>query len=426
MACHQAQPQLPGYGPCDSYFVESHDDDDGVFAAAAAERERHRHLSKLRQKTMAQDLSRMTGEEYQEDVLDHMEHMEGETMPDIHSIEIQTEIQWFMRPYLLDFLLEAHHAFQLLPETLHLAVNLLDRYCSRRVVYKRHYQLVGCAALLIAAKYGDRKERVPTIRELKSMCCSLYDDDMFTQMEWHVLQTLGWVIGHPTVTGFTQLALTEVALDPELEHMTWYISEIALYHKEFIPVRPSVMAKSSIALARCVLGRSAPRFCDWSSRYDPQVVLNLSGFLTQPSPALTRKYSAPHLSSVSSTVDLFLQRQAMLAHQAAMAPANDAAWMDHHHNAASHNLQYLTPSTPQKGGYPVAPGCFGIITPPITPDKDLRANHVYDPVLNTHFPLPGLHTSTPPPSVDQQQQQQQQQRVDPVHLRYMPQPHFGV
>jgi hypothetical protein len=35
-------------------------------------------------------------------------------MPDIHSIEIQTEIQWFMRPYLLDFLLEAHHAFQLL------------------------------------------------------------------------------------------------------------------------------------------------------------------------------------------------------------------------------------------------------------------------------------------------------------------------
>lgn len=135
-------------------------------------------------------------------------------MPDIHSIEIQTEIQWFMRPYLLDFLLEAHHAFQLLPETLHLAVNLLDRYCSRRVVYKRHYQLVGCASLLIAAKYGDRKERVPTIKELKSMCCSLYDDDMFTQMEWHVLQTLNWMIGHPTVTSFQQLATSEMSCDP--------------------------------------------------------------------------------------------------------------------------------------------------------------------------------------------------------------------
>ena len=104
-----------------------------------------------------------------------------------------------MRPYLLDFLIEAHSAFQLLPESLFLTVNLLDRYCSKRVVYKRHYQLVGCAALLIAAKYGDKKDKVPTIKELKSMCCSLYDDDMFLQMEWHVLSTLGWAIGHPTV-----------------------------------------------------------------------------------------------------------------------------------------------------------------------------------------------------------------------------------
>jgi hypothetical protein len=69
-----------------------------------------------------------------------------------------------MRPYLLDFLIEAHQYFQLLPETLFLTINLLDRYCSRRVVYKRHYQLVGCASLPIAAKYGDRKDRVPTTR----------------------------------------------------------------------------------------------------------------------------------------------------------------------------------------------------------------------------------------------------------------------
>ena len=110
-----------------------------------------------------------------------------------------------MRPYLLDFLVEAHAAFQLLPETLFLAVNLLDRYCSRRVVYKRHYQLVGCAALLISAKYGDKKDRVPTVRELKSMCCALYDDEMFTQMEWHVLQTLNWAVGHTTVDAFLQM-----------------------------------------------------------------------------------------------------------------------------------------------------------------------------------------------------------------------------
>lgn len=316
-------------------------------------------------------------------------------MPDIQSIEIQTEIQWFMRPYLLDFLLEAHHAFQLLPETLHLAVNLLDRYCSRRVVYKRHYQLVGCASLLIAAKYGDRKERVPTIRELKSMCCSLYDDDMFTQMEWHVLQTLNWVIGHATVTSFLQMAFSGVAFDPELEHMTWYIMELALYHKEFIPVLPSVMARSSLALARCILNRPQPHFSDWAAQYDPQVVLNLSNHLAQPSQALLRKYASTHLSSVSSTMDLFLARQAALASRVVQTPTNELPKMEIQQHTPPESA-YLTPQTPQKAGFHTVP--TGILTPPITPDKDFcdPAGYRANQGLIQRVSLPCA--PTPPPS----------------------------
>lgn len=323
-------------------------------------------------------------------------------MPDIHSIEIQTEIQWFMRPYLLDFLLEAHHAFQLLPETLHLAVNLLDRYCSRRVVYKRHYQLVGCAALLIAAKYGDRKERVPTIRELKSMCCSLYDDDMFTQMEWHVLQTLNWMIGHPTVTSFQQLATSEVPCDPELEHMSWYLTEMALYHKEFISIRPSVMARSALALARCILGRQQPRYSEWAARYDPQVVLNLSNHLTLPSAALKRKYGSPHLSSVATTIEQFLQRQALLAQQA----AQQAATPEIHVSQASSpvNPHFMGPQTPQKACY-MQQVPAGVLTPPITPDKDFNNAESYG-MPQTHMSRMGACTPTPPSGIEQYQQQQ--------------------
>src|SRR5436190_12188898 len=155
-----------------------------------------------------------------------------------------------MRPYLLDFLIEAHTAFQLLPATLFLAINLLDRYCSKRVVYKRHYQLVGCASLLIASKYGDRKDRVPMIKELKSMCCSLYDEEMFTQMEWHVLNTLDWTIGHPTVDTWMQLHMKDAKIvdpntgnehfgdDMEVEHMALFLSAIALYHKDFVQCKP--------------------------------------------------------------------------------------------------------------------------------------------------------------------------------------------
>jgi len=303
-----------------------------------------------------------------------------------------------MRPYLLDFLLEAHHAFQLLPETLFLAVNLLDRYCSRRVVYKRHYQLVGCAALLIAAKYGDRKERVPTIRELKSMCCSLYDDDMFTQMEWHVLQTLNWIVGHPTMPSFLQLATNEVIHDPEADHMATYISEIALYHKEFVPVLPSVMARSALALARCILGRPhQDHGLDWAAQYDANVVVDLSNHLSHPSQALFRKYASAHLAGVSTTVETFLQQQALIARQNVQyASMPTLPVMEP--QPASGNI-FLTPQTPQKAGYPGI--VHGVMTPPITPDS---ANGVYD-VSQNLLPRLAACAPTPPPSAEHQQAQ---------------------
>ncbi|KAI9825838.1 MAG: hypothetical protein M1832_000778 [Thelocarpon impressellum] len=358
-----------GYQPCDSYFVES---DGGFLPTQLDARERARHLARERQLVIAEELSTVTSEAYQADVLRHMEHMELNTLPDVASIDIQSEIQWFMRPYLLDFLIEAHAAFQLLPETLFLAVNLLDRYCSRRVVYKRHYQLVGCASLLIAAKYGDRKDRVPTIRELKSMCCSLYDDDMFTQMEWHVLQTLDWLIGHPTVDGFLQMALSDAPYDHEVEHMSWYICEIAMFHKDFVSTKPSVMARSALALARCILGRREPAFSAWAADYDSMTMVSLSQQLHRPSQVLSKKYASSHFSSVAATMETFLARQASIARSyAPPTPPCDRSM-------AAEQKQYPgqgTPHTPQKGQAPPVPN--GVLTPPITPDGEYFGAGVY-------------------------------------------------
>lgn len=291
-----------------------------------------------------------------------------------------------MRPYLLDFLVEAHAAFQLLPETLFLAVNLLDCYCSRRVVYKRHYQLVGCAALLIAAKYGDKKDRVPTVRELKSMCCSLYEDEMFTQMEWHVLQTLNWAVGHPTVDAFLQIALSEAPYDAEVEHMTLYIAEIALFHKEFVSTRPSVLARSALALARCILSRPQARTSEWAGAYDAQTVIGLSNHLYQPSPVLSRKYGSVHLSNVSTIVDEFLQRQAQIARRDAAPPTPPPTITI---EDAKPVAGLYGPQTPPKTPYGavIHNGC---LTPPITPETE-QFGHVN--VVKSQ-PVP-MYPSTP-------------------------------
>ena len=268
-----------------------------------------------------------------------------------------------MRPYLIDFLIEAHAAFQLLPETLHLTVNLLDRYCSRRVVYKRHYQLVGCAALLIAAKYGDRKERVPLIRELKSMCCSLYDEEMFTQMEWHVLNTLDWNIGHPAVDTWLQLALKnkDAMEDVEVEHMALYLSEIALYHKDFVQIKASVMARASLALARGILGR--PDVNDSHDHIENITIVNLSDKLSRPSQVLYRKYASPHMSRASASLEHFVRQQELLQlHANPPTPPCEATM--HKPNATAD----MFPGTPQK--HPYGNMVNGYLTPPITPEGE--------------------------------------------------------
>ena len=292
-------------------------------------------------------------------------------MPDVDSIDIQTEIQWFMRPYLLDFLVEAHSAFQLLPETLFLTVNLLDRYCSKRVVYKRHYQLVGCAALLIAAKYGDKKEKVPTIKELKSMCCSLYDDDMFLQMEWHVLSTLGWAIGHPTVDSFMRLAVKDNVYDPELENLTLYILEIAMYDREFVSKRSSVLSLSALVLARHILCRNQPRADEFGSQFCSETVMALLQKVHDPSSILSRKYAGARYSSVTRTLSTFVAQKAAMS-AAARAPMTPTYELTPPSVAAKPavNEYFPTFATPQKSQVPSLTQ-HGLYTPPITPEGEM-------------------------------------------------------
>ena len=274
-----------------------------------------------------------------------------------------------MRPYLLDFLVEAHSAFQLLPETLFLTVNLLDRYCSKRVVYKRHYQLVGCAALLIAAKYGDKKEKVPTIKELKSMCCSLYDDDMFLQMEWHVLSTIDWTVGHPTVDSFLKLAVKDSIPDPESENLALYILEMALFHRDFVSKQSSTLALAALALSRHILGRPQARANEFASRYCDITLVELSQKLHQPSEILSRKYASGRYSAVSRVLKTFLAEQAALA-AAALAsqapPSPPREYVPASKPAYATTNGYSTPQKPQlqsnmQHGYP---------TPPITPEEE--------------------------------------------------------
>lgn len=63
---------------CDSYFVECLDDEEGRYVHDRRTKEGIR-LADERMQIMADEMSRTVNEEYQEDILDHMEYMEVNT-----------------------------------------------------------------------------------------------------------------------------------------------------------------------------------------------------------------------------------------------------------------------------------------------------------------------------------------------------------
>ena len=61
---------------------------------------------------------------------------ELETTPDGFYMKRQNDINENVRAILIDWLISVHAKFKLLPETLYLTVNLIDRYLSNFKVQK--------------------------------------------------------------------------------------------------------------------------------------------------------------------------------------------------------------------------------------------------------------------------------------------------
>ncbi len=57
--------------------------------------------------------------------------------------------------HFIDWLVDIHAKFRLLPETLYLAVNIIDRFLSRRTISLSKLQLIGVTAMFIASKYEE-------------------------------------------------------------------------------------------------------------------------------------------------------------------------------------------------------------------------------------------------------------------------------
>lgn len=201
--------------------------------------------------------------------LTHRVALQGQTMPSPNYIDGQSEITWDMRATLIDWLLQVHLRYHLLPETLWIAVNIIDRFLSKRVVSLAKLQLVGVTAMYIATKYEEiiAPGYAPPHRSLTILTylCSLdefvfmteggYSKEDILKGERIMLQTLDFRISaYCSPYSWCRKISKADEYDVQTRTLSKFLMEVTLLDHRFLRAKPSLIAAVGMYTARMMLG----------------------------------------------------------------------------------------------------------------------------------------------------------------------------
>ena len=190
-------------------------------------------------------------------------------LPDIHIYLLSVELELSTRPLYLEacqpyitakmrsilvsWVVLIHYKQQLEPETLHLAVNIMDRYLAKVEITKYRLQLLGAACLLVASKFLDTKHPIG-VSKMAYFCEGVCTMDDIIRMELHLLEKLEYRIGAPNSRSFISIYLSLCQADEYIVGISHFIVDAILVSYHLLDYLPSEIACAALLLARKVKG----------------------------------------------------------------------------------------------------------------------------------------------------------------------------
>jgi hypothetical protein len=254
-------------------------------------------------------------------------------------MERQPHINEKMRSILTDWLVEVHLKFKLVPETLYLTINLIDRFLEKYEVPRPKLQLVGVTSLLIASKYEEIYP--PEIRDLVYICDRAYTKQevrrywqfvhekkilfkhakvfltfnpifIFYQilaMEETILRTLKYQVTIPSAHAFLVRYLKAAHADRRMVQLACYILDGTLQSYKLLNFYPSQLAAAAVFIARRCIGRNtwSPTLLVHAGYCEEEVIPVARAVLQEKfnsSPdlhAVNKKYSSSRYGNVAET-----------------------------------------------------------------------------------------------------------------------------
>uniref|UniRef100_A0A7S4G1J6 Cyclin N-terminal domain-containing protein n=1 Tax=Eutreptiella gymnastica TaxID=73025 RepID=A0A7S4G1J6_9EUGL len=252
--------------------------------------------------------------EYAQEIMEYLRDTEDKHWPSPDYMARQDDINEKMRAILVDWLVDVHLKFKLLPETLYLAASLIDRFLDQKTVTRQKLQLVGVVAMFIGAKYEEIYP--PEIKDFIYISANTYTKDEIMRMERLMLTSLGFNITVPTAYPFIKRSLQVINADRTSSLLALYISELALLDYSMLVYLPSTVAAACVYLARLILQNPEP--WNWTleyyTRHAPQTLMPcvvqlydlVQGARNHKCQAIRKKYSYAKYGGVSAMTDVRL------------------------------------------------------------------------------------------------------------------------
>lgn len=153
----------------------------------------------------------------------------------------------------MDWIIQVHARFHLLPESLFLCTNILDRFLSTRPVSLSKLQLVGVTCFFIASKFEETM--APAVAEIAYLADGQYTVQDILKAERYVLKTIDWDLRYPGPMGWLRRGSKADDCEEKARTVAKYLMEISICEWRLVGILPSLLAAAALWLARLVLGR---------------------------------------------------------------------------------------------------------------------------------------------------------------------------
>ncbi|KAM8872808.1 cyclin-A1-like [Synchiropus picturatus] len=167
-----------------------------------------------------------SGSEYVEDIYWNLRVTEERFRPKLGYMDHLPQILKDLRSNLVDKLTRVVVDLQLDTETLHLAINYLDRiFSNSRSVNLQDLTLIGTTTLFIAAKHQSRN---PPEAQVFVPRDGSYTKKELLEMEWRLLKTLDFTLSAPTSYTFLHIFMSTYPVCETTQNLAVFLADLSL------------------------------------------------------------------------------------------------------------------------------------------------------------------------------------------------------